>query len=57
MISPYWEDIDPTSGGTVLYGSNSDTFILRFDAVPHAERPRGGDTTWNLILHRDGTFF
>jgi hypothetical protein len=57
LIAPYWEDIDPTSGGTVMYGKNADTFILRFDAVPHAERPAAGDTTWNLILHRDGTFF
>lgn len=40
-----------------MYGNNSDTFVLRFDAVPHAERPEGGDTTWNLILHRNGTFY
>ena len=40
---------------SVLFGNSSDTFVLVFDSVPHDERT-GGDTSWRLILHRDGTF-
>ncbi len=53
MIAPFWDDLNPSSGGQILYRAEPDRFILSFIEVPRFST--GGPYTFQTILYPDGT--
>jgi hypothetical protein len=58
LIAPFWTDLDPSSGGSILYHSDpgNGRFIVQWDRVPpFSDTP---DTTvsftFQAVLHEDG---
>ena len=55
LIAPFWDDLDPSSGGTVyVYYDSSGTgaLVVEWENVPHFES--GGPYTFELLLFPDG---
>ncbi|UCE66068.1 MAG: T9SS type A sorting domain-containing protein [Candidatus Zixiibacteriota bacterium] len=53
LVAPFWDDLDPSDGGTIYYYSNNaDTFIVQYDAVPGYGGM--GLYTFQAILTADG---
>lgn len=57
FIAPFWEDLDPSSGGTIHYHYSPDagTFTVQFTEVPNASSVVGGEYTFQVVLYQDGT--
>jgi predicted outer membrane repeat protein len=57
FIAPFWEDLDPSAGGTIHYHYSPDagTFTVQFTEVPNASSAVGGEYTFQVVLHEDGT--
>jgi hypothetical protein len=55
MIAPFWDDLDPSAGGSVSYLSDPEDgrFTVQWHDVPRYET--GAKTTFQAILERDGT--
>jgi len=55
MIAPYWDDLNPASGGTVYYYADAanSRFIVEWDAVVHYGT--SDPQTFQVILNADGT--
>jgi hypothetical protein len=57
LIAPFWDDLNPSSGGTVYYHSDqaNGRFIVQWDQVPHYYAPPDtGVYTFQVILQADG---
>jgi hypothetical protein len=57
LIAPFWDDLDPTSGGTIYYHRDqaNDRFIVQWDEVRHYDDPPDtGTYTFQAVLHADG---
>ncbi|RQV93237.1 hypothetical protein EH220_08440, partial [bacterium] len=54
IICPFWDDLDPTAGGTVYYYTDAanDRFIVEWDAVVHWNT--SDPYTFEVILYDDG---
>jgi bacillopeptidase F len=53
LIAGFWEDLDPSSGGTIyFYTNNSDSAIVSWVAVPNYNS--SGDYTFEIILFGNG---
>lgn len=55
LIAPFWDDLDPSTSGTVytLHDEDQDRLIIQYDDVArygHSDR-----YTFQVILHKDGT--
>ncbi len=59
FIAPFWEDLDPSSGGTIhyYYDASAAKFTVQFTEVPNASSVVGGEYTFQVVLHSDGTIF
>lgn len=55
LIAPYWDDLNPASGGTVYYYADAanSRFIVEWDAVVHYGT--SDPQTFQVILNADGT--
>ncbi len=57
LIAPFWDDLDPSSGGTIYYYKDqaNGRFIVQWDQVPHYDSPPDtGVYTFQTILWADG---
>ena len=57
FIAPFWEDLDPSAGGTIhyYYDAAAGTFTVQFTEVPNASSAVGGEYTFQVVLYNDGT--
>jgi hypothetical protein len=57
FIAPFWEDLDPSQGGTIHYYYSPDvgTFTVQFTNVPNGSAVVGGEYTFQVVLYQDGT--
>jgi hypothetical protein len=56
LIAPFWDDLDPSSGGTLLYRSEPTRFIVQWQDVPRWQSGGGGaPETFQVILNSDGS--
>ncbi len=57
FIAPFWEDLDPSAGGTIHYHYSPDagTFTVQFTEIPNASSVVGGVYTFQVVLYSDGT--
>jgi len=55
-IYPYWDDLNPSVGGTVKYGTvgvgDAEHFIIEWNVVPHYGT--GGKYTFQVVLYKNG---
>ena len=58
LICPYWDDLDPSRGGRILYGTTGEApnrkFVVTWDRVPHAASGGGSPLTFQAALE-EGT--
>lgn len=56
VIAPYWDDLNPSAGGTVRYSTLGSApnrrFIVSWEGVPHFNF--GGNYTFQTILYENG---
>ncbi|QEC54591.1 choice-of-anchor D domain-containing protein [Flavisolibacter ginsenosidimutans] len=55
LIAPFWDDLDPTRGGTVHYRSSPTQFIVQYTNIRRFGNPLQPPTTFEVILNSDGT--
>jgi hypothetical protein len=57
LIAPFWEDLDPSLGGTIHYYAlpGAARMIVQFTDVPIASAVVAGEYTFQVILDSDGT--
>ena len=57
FIAPFWEDLDPSAGGTIHYHYSPDagTFTVQFTEIPNASSVVAGEYTFQVVLSTDGT--
>ncbi|MEE8573477.1 MAG: DUF1565 domain-containing protein, partial [Gemmatimonadota bacterium] len=57
FIAPFWEDLDPSIGGTIhyYYSPDAGTFTVQFTEVPNGSSVVGGEYTFQVVLYQDGT--
>jgi len=57
FIAPFWEDLDPSIGGTIhyYYSPDAGTFTVQFTEVPNGSAAVGGEYTFQVVLYQDGT--
>ncbi len=57
FIAPFWEDLDPSQGGTIHYYApvGAAEVIVQFTDVPIGFGTVGGEYTFQVILRSDGT--
>ena len=53
IICPYWDDLNPSAGGTIHYLSSPTQFIVQYTNVPHFFNT--GSYTFQVILNADGS--
>ncbi|MBT7310963.1 S8 family serine peptidase, partial [bacterium] len=53
MIAPFWDDLNPNSGGQIYYYADNNRFIVQYQDVPHY--PSGNPETFQVILNSDGS--
>ena len=53
MIAPFWDDLNPNSGGTIYYYADTSRFIVQYQDVPHY--PSGNPETFQVIINLDGS--
>jgi hypothetical protein len=54
LIAPFWNDLDPSSGGQILYYSAPDSFVVSWIDVPHYFS--GGPYSFQIVLTPNGRF-
>jgi hypothetical protein len=57
LIAPFWDDLNPASGGTIYYYSDqaNEQFIVQWDEVRHYDDPPDtGTYTFQAVLFSDG---
>jgi len=57
FIAPFWEDLDPSMGGTIHhhYSPDRGDFTIQFTEVPLGIIGVYGEYTFQVVLHEDGT--
>ncbi len=55
LLAAFWDDLNPTSGGTIYYESIGGQFIVQYEAVQHYGG--GSPETFQVILNADGSIF
>lgn len=53
IICPFWEDLNPTQGGTIHYLSTATQFIVQYSNIPRYFN--AGSFTFQVILNDDGS--
>lgn len=53
IIAPFWDDLNPSLGGTVHYQAFADRFVVQWTGVPHYSSP--GTYTFQAILRADNS--
>jgi len=53
LIALFWDDLNPSSAGTVYYQQGAGYFIVQYDHC--AYYPSGGDVTVQVIFNADGS--
>ncbi|RLC51536.1 MAG: hypothetical protein DRI23_04810 [Candidatus Cloacimonadota bacterium] len=53
-IMPFWDDLDPISGGNVFYYSTTDSLVVWYDDVVHTAGNYTGTYDFQLILYPNG---
>ena len=54
LIAPFWDDLDPGSGGTVHYLDDGNRFIVQWTDVPFFNQPSTANT-FQVILNQGGS--
>ncbi len=52
LILPFWDDLNPNSGGQVLWWASDTLVVVEWNAVPHYST--GGPYTFEVLLYPDG---
>jgi len=52
IIAPFWDDLDPSSGGTVYYLATPDYAVIEWYQIPHYSS--GGPYTFEVVLYPNG---
>ncbi len=52
LIAPFWDDLNPATGGAILTFTTQDAFVIQWNNVPHYGS--GGPYTFEVILYRNG---
>ncbi|MEE2858433.1 MAG: nidogen-like domain-containing protein, partial [Candidatus Neomarinimicrobiota bacterium] len=52
LLAPFWDDLNPSSGGQMYYFSWGDHFVVQWDEVPLYSG--GGSETFQVVLYADG---
>jgi len=55
-IMPFWDDLDPLSGGNVYFYSTSDSLVVWFDDVIHFAGNYTGTYDFQFIIYSTGSF-
>ena len=56
LLAPFWDDLNPTAGGTIYYKSEADRFIVQWQDVQHYQSGGGGlPVTFQVIINADGS--
>jgi subtilisin family serine protease len=56
IIAPFWDDLNPSGGGTIHYLSENQRFIVQYTNVPPYSYGGGsGDYTFQVILNAGGS--
>ena len=53
LLAPFWDDLNPSDGGTIYYLSEPNRFIVQWQDVPHYSS--GSPETFQVILNADGS--
>jgi len=53
LLAPFWDDLNPTDGGTIYYQTIGTQFIVQWQDVPHYGG--GLPVTFQVILNADGS--
>ncbi len=53
-IMPFWDDLDPLSGGSVFYYSTADSLVVWFNDVEHSAGNYSGTYDFQLLLYTNG---
>lgn len=53
LIAPFWDDLNPSRGGTVAWYSDDTRLVVIWNEVPRFGS--GGPYTFQAVLYRDGT--
>ena len=53
-ILPFWDDLDPLTGGSVYYYGNADSLIVWFNDVVHTAGNYSGTYDFQLLLYTNG---
>lgn len=53
LLAPFWDDMDPVSGGQIFYEARNEQFIVQYQDVEHY--PSGNPETFQVILNSDGS--
>ncbi len=52
LIAPFWDDLNPATGGTVYYHSDGARLVVQWDNVPHYDG--GGVYTFQVQIYPNG---
>ncbi|HDR04508.1 MAG TPA: choice-of-anchor D domain-containing protein, partial [Candidatus Marinimicrobia bacterium] len=56
IIAPFWDDLNPSSGGTIHYLSENQRFIVQYTNVPpYSYGGASGNYTFQVILNSGGS--
>ncbi|MBC8424344.1 hypothetical protein H8E07_09495 [bacterium] len=57
VIAPFWDDLNPNSGGTIWYYADTanSRFIAEWEAIPHYSSSGTGTYTFQAILNANGS--
>ncbi len=57
FVAPFWEDLDPSAGGTIHYYADptAGKLTVQFTEIPNASSTVAGLYTFQVILSEDGT--
>ncbi len=53
-VIPFWDDLDPTQGGSVFYYSTPDSLIVWFDNVIHFPGSYNGTYDFQVVIYENG---
>ncbi|MCP4631591.1 MAG: hypothetical protein GY855_01600, partial [candidate division Zixibacteria bacterium] len=57
FLGGFWDDLNPTDGGSIWYYTGGDSAIISYIEVPHYSGTGSGTYTYQIIILRTGEIF